>query len=517
MDTPNRSSLAFVDRIYQLCATRKITYHSTDHDLFRTFCQALHTLNRLVRENGTDEAWSNFFRSLLRYRFDVSAAPLPFNSTYVAPEHAPTLRSFASRAKYTYPQHANLVAEVVDAFFKLSSCSDNPLLLALRELNELERTFVIVRERRLVEGTQAMLSAHDSTRAFETIPASDASKISICDRIIILGAPRWFPDHMFSAPRAPQIDVVCFRWNLKAWRPTRVLLERSHRKGNEERVVEQQGELIDEPWPEPDWSSIVRSAALSLGQTEDSDAPELVDAQLFALQDDYAVFLEAKASALVIDLEEEEEARICRVEANEIKPGVFLLLRTEGGGGDYIVSMADRLLGARAIACRSLQKDWKRGLRAETARMGIQQTVSRLIGFGAQRADHSNLRNWMSDRSIRTHDKRDFVALMRLIDREAEADKIWQTMGDIDAMHRRAGKMIRRRLIEQVRDADLEKLEKSGRLDFVLPEAEGGRLTAFRVEARAPTIDSIPASRCARVFGHEDEESSSSRRELISI
>lgn len=81
--------------------------------------------------------------------------------------------------------------------------------------------------------------------------------------------------------------------------------------------------------------------------------------RLFQLEGRRGVFLEAKenSTTLVIDLDDEEKNRVHRATTNHIQTGMFVLLRAdEGEGNDYIIPVADKILGNKASQYRELQK-----------------------------------------------------------------------------------------------------------------------------------------------------------------
>ncbi|WP_212750602.1 hypothetical protein, partial [Streptococcus pseudopneumoniae] len=106
-----------------------------------------------------------------------------------------------------------------------------------------------------------------------------------------------------------------------------------------------------------------------------------------------------------------------------------------------------------------------------------------------------NVRNWMSYRSIKTEDQRDFRAIMQFVGLEDQCDDYWRTMALIDSAHRKAGQHIRRLLMKQILTSDLQDLEKLGRMDFELEDAEGVSLAGLRVKNIYPQTVSIHISR----------------------
>jgi hypothetical protein len=228
---------------------------------------------------------------------------------------------------------------------------------------------------------------------------------------------------------------------------------------------------------------------------------EEIDARGFLLEGDWAVFLEgdAKASALVIDLTVDDGESVRRIPISNIEAGMFVLVRTSGGG-DYIVPVADEILGPEAQQVRDYQKEWKERLRLVVAARGLFATSIHLLDNGSTLANEMNVRNWMSPRNIRTSGYNDFLAIMRLIGLESEAAEYWSAMGKIVNAHHRAGKQIRDALLDQVRQTDLRELERLGQMEFELPGAESGSLTAYRVEAVLPDLVSVRWNRIGRPF-----------------
>ena len=112
----------------------------------------------------------------------------------------------------------------------------------------------------------------------------------------------------------------------------------------------------------------------------------------------------------------------------------------------------------------------------------MQQVVSELQRRGSIRANEVNVRNWSSYRTIKTEDKIDFRAIMRLIGMDDQAEEYWDTMVKIDSAHHMAGQHIRRLLISQVERSSAHELEKLGRLDFELPGMESVSLAAVRIK-----------------------------------
>jgi len=165
--------------------------------------------------------------------------------------------------------------------------------------------------------------------------------------------------------------------------------------------------------PRIDWGRISERATDHISKDA---GQEEVDARLFLLEGEKAVFLDAEdnSSTLIIDLDEEDLSRVKRVPVNYISPNMYVLLRTSGSG-DYIINIADRIMGNEAEGARMMQGLWKTRLR-EAARLSSLLGLSlKLIDLGSGRANEVNVRNWMSYKSIKTWEYNDFAAIMQLV------------------------------------------------------------------------------------------------------
>jgi hypothetical protein len=224
------------------------------------------------------------------------------------------------------------------------------------------------------------------------------------------------------------------------------------------------------------------------------------------LENRSGVFLDADegGSWLVIDLAEEAATRVKRISVSSIEPGMYVLLR-EGGGGDYIVPVADKILASGATNARGLQRHWKSKLRDAVQMYGSYTVSMQLKKLGSVRANEGNVRNWMSERNIRTDDERDFAAIMRLVGLDEEKEEYWNNAALIDRAHRQAGGHIRKLLLRQVLTADLRDLERLGRMKFELSASGAGQMIALRVVARSPTPNRIPLGHIGRLFELEEE------------
>lgn len=519
------------NEIYTCSRDRRMQRHTVSHTGFRSFCKALSSFEKMLGEATKEEYWTPFLRWLRRYRFHMSAAPLPF--TWQDPS-IPDLERLMSRhiaqCNLIYPKFAQQAHNLLTLFSQVAKLSDNPLLDRLAQEWQFlpdGSAAILVKETRLVSATEIALRVNQKigSSRIDVIAPAQIDSTQCYQNLFVFGPARWFPEHIFTAPRAKNVHIISYRWIVDTWHQEPAFVGSSRTNSNfgkdgsfasniildepMENGVDSDGLLLPEDIvPVIDWQ------ALSKRFSQRSSDPDLyqeeVEARLLVLAGDLVVFVEAvnNAKVLAISLYAEEgdsvPDRVQRIPLNELKPGMFVLLRTEGGG-DYIVPVADRLMGPEvAQTARRSQERWKAPLRTRVLKQGLFETCIHLLENGSQRANEINVRNWMASRTIRPGDQQDFLAILRVLGLEANFGEFWKYTEIIHNAHRRAGFHIREQLLRQVLLSELSQLRKFGKMEFVLPEADGGSLTAFRIEQIAPETISIPTSYIGELFPMED-------------
>jgi hypothetical protein len=477
------ANLAATNAIYECASKDRLIRTRISHDAFRAYSLSLRRLIRGLGEAACEEAWKTILAPLRRYGFALCAAPLPFNEPSIRPTDIAELHSRREALAMVYPSQALQLGNALQSLDALILSNENCYRTWLSEAAPYDRgdRGVLICDSRLVSATERELSSIPATRSLSIVTPAQLRTDRCFNVLYVLGAAKWFPSSIFDAPRSRTTVLARFSWINDRREPAKVFLS----------SAVPTAELDDDP-PEPgdsyeaadllpvvDWRSIGQKlAAEELSNPLDSAA-----ARLALLEGDIAVFLEAEegASVLTIDLDADESTdRIARIPTTEVRAGTFLLLRTSGGG-DYIVTEADRYLRDRAPKVRKAQQQWKALLRKEVQKEGLLAVSLNLIDLGSSSADEMNVRNYLSPRSIRTRAPEDFKAIMRLVGIGQEWEHYWNMMGEIDGAHRRAGMRLRRQLLHRLEELDLTELERVGRMEIALPQVDAGSLEAFRV------------------------------------
>ena len=474
------------------------------HDEFEAFSNALEQLRAVLGDLADDIPWQPAIRRLRRLRFDMLAAPILFGDAG-GQDARERLAGMAPVARQTLPRAEPAVSHAIECLDALAEAAENPILNAIADaaaVPDARTTAVLLCESRLLGPARAAAGASHGRTALQWMAPQQLRAVGRMDCVVAVGAPHWFPQHVFRAPRAPVLVSVRHGWLGVNWNA--VFTPAFERAEDEHPAPRNRRPAIrpDSAWQggrEP--TDILDEAAAlphragsdllgRLGKEADGHAASEAEAVAVRVEGDGFVLVEHDNSPYVID--PGEDYRVRPVSAPDIPAGAFLLVRTEGGG-DYVVEVADNLLGAYRDAARADQNLWKERLREAVDRLGRPAVVKQLEAHGSSRAD-ANLRSWLSasPRNIRTAAPSDFAAIVAVGGLADRGDELWRTMGRILWAHRTAGQRIRKRLMAEVSKADPQELERDGRHSFEM-DAGGGSLTAFRVVEVLP--DPVSAGR----------------------
>lgn len=496
----NKPLLPTVTDIYSYAQRATISGHPIDHSGLRSLYVQIGRLLSQISQSE-DPYWAPLRRHLSRLRFDLSCLPVQFNSplTGLAERQCRTEQYYA-RSSDVYSEVAPLVSSVLAAARDILTCADAPVLESLTTLADKqdEHTGIVMCEARFIPIVASLCGRHSKLQGCEIVGTAQLRSLRTFCRLICIGSARWFPAFVIAAPRAPIVEFIHFKWTPgpKQSAPTFDPEARAAAEhcsfGSPKIIVVMDPESIEPEnleQSEMDGESQPESLVLEelVERAKDDSATtntphESVKALPVVLEGGRGVFLDAEegSTALIIDLAERGKNRVRRVAVADIEPGTFVLLRASGAG-DFVVDVANGILGARAEPYRQIQRDWKERLRREVESQGLLGVSIALLDLGSARADEGNVRRWMWDRSIRPRDYDDFLAIMKLIGSEDAGSQYWEVMSRLERTHIHAGQLIRRRLITQVRDSDLSELELRGTMEFDLPDIGAASMMACRV------------------------------------
>lgn len=478
-------------RTYEIARRATATRETVTSPLVRRLAGEIRRLSQGLRDLEDDELWTGVMRRLRRSLRELGSTPLaPGSAVFGLTASAEYLRTLVSQAQGNYADDLVARAELcLAALADLSTETTNPFgdqVVEILATGDPTQSVLLVKTPYLEEVAGWLASAAPSVRL---VTEAEVTRLTTTETLVVAGPSYWLPTHLLTAPRAETICFVHYEALRDQQRPVQLFSGSQRSPGTAIRsapITDASGddELdVDLLVPTVDWDALTR---VSGGRRRSADDVDAVPAKLFLLADGHAVYLEAGDGPtidVVVDLEPGAMPRLRSERTRAIGTGDYIVLRSEGGSGDYIPGIADALLGKRAATLRAAQVRWKEALRETVRANGFSRVERDLRSLGVT---SPNLRYRLWRNSLRSRDPNDFRTLLEYIGLRNEAAALWTAMGEIFEAHLRAGQDVRKLLEKAVLGTDPEELVQRGRVDVGLAEMDAGSLSVVRVEARSP-------------------------------
>ena len=521
-------SISSATKVYRDASTCEIIRHLIDHPTLAEFSRSLRAFVQLLGDEADDEFWRRSLGPIRRLGFTFCSTPLPFSvAAAAAGIDWAKLHRQVRLCEQLFPDTHEVYAKLVQQLEGLSSETVSPFIGTLEQIHlQGGQLGVVLRNPRMNQAVVDFFARTATLRNARVVSPSQLRGGHLCNTLAVIGPCGWFPEHVFSAPRAVAVHVISLRWIRDTWKPGPIFLHEPETSGNgsrNHRIGEMPsigGTTRLENNSPTDLNPVDLLPAIpTFGRNERSLAgqynasEETVHARLCHLSGQRASFVAAYdgSSSLIIDTLETGNSFVRRIPAEELEPGHYLLLRTSGGG-DFIAPLADRIMGDLAEKRRSEQTEWKQRLISAAAeRFGTvnRRELSALVSAELQsqnlsQARQANVHYWMSSKCIRPRKIEDFVAILTFAGLEERSQELWDAMGDIDRAHRRAGHVIRGLLLHKIATTSLEPLERDGEMVFELSDEDGGTISAFQITEIVGEDFEVPIQRIGVLLEMED-------------
>jgi hypothetical protein len=522
-------SIGSATEVYGNASRCEITRHWVDHSVLADVSRSLRAFVQSLGDEAEDEYWRQTLGPIRKLAFAFCSAPLPFAQAVVSTGiDWGRVQRQVRLCQQLFPDSHESLATLVQKLERLSAEVGSPLVGPLEELLRQSGSLsVMIRNPRMNQAAAAYFSGNPRLRNARIVSATQLRGAHTCDILATIGPCGWFPEYVFSAPRAAAIHIISFRWIRDGWKPGPIFLHNqgatedkssNHRIGTMPRVGGdstagnnptsdiQPSDLLP-PMP------VFARSAFAKTTSDYNNTEETMPARLCHLSGNRAVFVAADdgATSLIIDTSETGRASVRRALTDELEPGYYLLLRTSGGG-DFIAPLADRILGDFAAMRRAQQAEWKeRLIFIASERFGSlgrrelsSKIASELRSQELSQARPANVHYWMTAKCISPRKAEDFAAILTFAGLEGRTQEFQSAMDEIDRAHKRAGFLIRKMLLQKIADTSLESLERDGEMVFDLGDQDGGTLSAFQIAGIQEEEFEVPADRIGVLMDTEE-------------
>jgi hypothetical protein len=309
-------------------------------------------------------------------------------------------------------------------------------------------------------------------------------------RAVIVGVSAWYPDALFTAPRAEKAVLVHHRWlrdqaavpglfDTAAARPLAVAMP-------EQSPTRLAPDMIRPPIEQLDWASIEPEG----GQPKDNDPSDDVPARLVLLAGGFGFYLEDDADRIRgLDPSCTAGKWIRQLPVSGLGPDTIVVLRRAGSERELLRPRVTTLLGDDEPQVRARQAEWKR-LLAERLRADGLGDLRRGLNMPALTLQYA--RYWAGSVSISPHAPT-FAKLLEYL-RVPEPQAYTDAAKKLFNAHLSAGVQLSKELEALVDETVVSRLESSDSVTLSLGTGSGiTQMTLFRVIAVCPDTVTIPA------------------------
>jgi hypothetical protein len=447
--------------------------------------------------------WPGLISSLKRYRYEVATTPLPFTSTVLLSDKMLSLIQTGLESHLEFPEsiaQLNLISDLIHDF----PDEDHPFMkwLKMQYSDNQQQTSIAIcipHTRNIYEVEQFieqgnLLQGLD----YEIINPRQLRKNVFYDQIIFCGSIHLFSENQYTdyeyvwrSPRAEKLYFLSFSWIKEGFNLEPVFNIEPNSLPvtvSTKIVAEKTGFEAIKPAPQNTETTIEDLNFLPSSFLPDSSKDqsgyhsEIADCECKAVFLDDCSFLYKEIESYSHIVRFDPETKVEKIQNKDLRQGMPLIVRTEGSD-DSISAVADMLLGDRAVSMRQIQDDWKICFRKKVFSFECLSDVQEeLIRLGSQRANETNIRNWIRNDTIKPNNFKDFKAIMEFSGIVEKTEAYWANATKIFTMHIKAGKEISRLLRLRITESAMNNFTRYGRIEVDLPGI-AGKLSVINIEA----------------------------------
>ena len=169
-----------------------------------------------------------------------------------------------------------------------------------------------------------------------------------------------------------------------------------------------------------------------------------------------------------------------------IQQGEFVLF--EGERATKLLEIETLNFEDQANHLYSDRKDWKLRLQQEINRLGLEKIISKIKEYGGRKTTQIyNIIYWLNPKSLRSKDKKTFFAIMKVCGLFNKAENIWLNMEKLEKAHRKAGRIIRKKIEKEI-TKNTKLLFEKGFQEYFLDDKESGSIEVYKIIEKGKSL-----------------------------
>lgn len=308
-----------------------------------------------------------------------------------------------------------------------------------------------------------------------------------------VGPPRFFSSSLVTAPTTECLNFVFPAWYTDRKLPRSPLAARAEggiRIRGKEFLIGDTSEPEDARGENGVEEDLLPQAAwISPDAPPREPGPDEVTARCVYLSGGYRMWLDDDGEWIrAVDPSQPGGARVVNLDIEEVRPGVYLLLRDGQTERGALYEVALQLMGPQRKAVEDSQAAWKGALNDRLERLGRPTVIRQLADAGVRTLDR--VPAWTEPLLARPRSNQDFERLLQWL--RVPIHPTIELATALRGVRIKASNKIGDQLEAIVASADMSRLERDGILRLQL-EAEGFRgIIATRVIDVSPYAETIP-------------------------
>lgn len=309
-----------------------------------------------------------------------------------------------------------------------------------------------------------------------------------------VGPPRFFPSSLVTAPMTETLNFVFPAWYADRKLPRSPLATWAEGgiriRGNafligdtsEPQVASGEGGADEE-------ALLPQAAWIPPAAPPREPGPDEVTARCVYLSGAYRMWLDDDGERIrAVNPSQPGGARVVNIDIEEVRPGVYLLLRDGPTERGALYEVALQLMGPRRKAVEDSQAAWKAALKDRLERLGRTTVIQQLAEAGVRTLDR--VPAWTEPLLARPQSNQDFERLLRWLG--VPIHPTYELATALRSQRIKASNKIGDQLEAELASADMSRLERDGHLRLEL-DAEGFRgVISTRVIDISPYPETIP-------------------------
>lgn len=468
----------------------KISFKHVKNRKLSFFAEGLEAYRKEVLESyDSDEHLNDMLNLLRRVFFKLTGSFMPYNKVINQELNKELLKKFY-QIKNSYPNlFSSIVKEIAKNFKEITETNENSMVEYIQDYinNEYKgiRKIAIVTKRSLSieEKNKFVKRLKLGHKIYYFTENSFRKEINIFNEVFYIGCPNYFGKYVKTIFKGSNIYFVSYDMFINSMRPENEF-EELDRKGVYSTLYNQidfgqpsQKEILIN-FEEKESLNFAVNKVLDEQKSTGDNSSDAIEASIVYLENDRFLFA-PQDSKIRVFVPEEKSNFVKQINFKDLEEDDYIIIRNESDT-KLIAEVADKILKSKAKDYRQLQQKWKKRLRYNVEKKGLNR-VSEILSkkYRLTTATTVSIRNWCNDNSICPTELPKLLKALKFTEKEVK--EIYSKMQEIKCAHIKAGRLISWKLMNELSSEIYRELREQGYYTFTSEEFDGASFNIERV------------------------------------